>query len=100
MFDFTIVLVSVFEIVVSFIGSGINGNFEWKPCPSCYLWSLVYAQDVFSVFREKGVFDAETGRKLLKTLLSKGGSQDEAEQLETFLGRAPRAEAFLKSVGL
>lgn len=34
-----------------------------------YLWSLVYACDMFSVFKDKGIHDKETGEKLRREVL-------------------------------
>jgi thimet oligopeptidase len=65
-----------------------------------YLWALVFAEDIFSVFEENGVLDKETGRRLADTILSKGSTAEEFELLKAFLGREPRNNAFLKSIGL
>ncbi len=65
-----------------------------------YLWSLVYAEDIFSVFEQKGIMDKATGIKYRNTILAKGGSEDEMQQLRNFLGREPSETAFLKSLGV
>lgn len=65
-----------------------------------YLWSLVYADDIFSVFEQNGLMDKATGLKYRDTILSKGGSEDEMQQLIQFLGRKPNEEAFLKSLDI
>jgi len=65
-----------------------------------YLWSLVYAEDIFSVFKQKGILNKEMGVKYRHTILAKGGSEDEMQQLINFLGRQPSEEAFLKSLGV
>ena len=65
-----------------------------------YMWSLVYAQDMFSLFEENGVLDQETGSRYRDIILAKGSSQDELELVKEFLGRDPQNEAFLKSLGL
>jgi thimet oligopeptidase len=65
-----------------------------------YLWAKVYAEDVFSVFRKEGVFNTETGLRLKKSLLSRGGTMEEKDMLLSFLGREPNEEAFLKSLGI
>ncbi|SFE63254.1 M3 family metallopeptidase [Thermoflexibacter ruber] len=65
-----------------------------------YLWSLVYADDIFSVFEQKGILNKEVGVRYRNTILSKGGSEDEMQQLINFLGREPSEEAFLKSLGV
>ena len=65
-----------------------------------YLWSKVYAQDIFSVFEKNGVLNPATGVKYRKLILEKGATEDEATMLQNFLGRKPNSKAFLKSIGL
>lgn len=65
-----------------------------------YLWSKVYAQDIWSVFEKKGVFDTETGKKFRKIILEPGGSKDPLELVKEFLGREPNHEAFLRELGV
>jgi len=65
-----------------------------------YLWSLVYAQDMFSVFETNGVMDIDTGIRYRDMILANGGSRDELEMVVEFLGRQPNQEAFFKSIGL
>lgn len=65
-----------------------------------YLWSKVYAQDMFSIFDEKGILDTTTGIRYRDIILSSGSSRDELELVKEFLGRDPNNEAFLKELGL
>ncbi len=65
-----------------------------------YLWSLVFAQDIFSVFEKNGVMDAKTGERYRKEILEVAASEDEMDMLRNFLGREPNSEAFMKSLGL
>ncbi|WP_428897165.1 thimet oligopeptidase [Parelusimicrobium proximum] len=65
-----------------------------------YLWSEVIAQDFFSVFEREGIFNPATGRRFRDTVLAVGGTYDEQETAEKFLGRKVSDEAFLKSIGL
>ncbi|MEE9167153.1 MAG: M3 family metallopeptidase [Candidatus Neomarinimicrobiota bacterium] len=65
-----------------------------------YMWSLVYAQDMFSVFEDNGVLDPETGMKFRQVVLERGGSVDPLEMVQEFLGREPNNRAFLRSLGL
>lgn len=65
-----------------------------------YLWSLVYAQDMFSVFEKNGVMDVNTGLRYRDVILSNGGSHDELEMVVEFLGREPNQDAYFKSIGL
>ena len=65
-----------------------------------YLWSLVFAQDIFSVFEKNGVMDSKTGERYRKEILEVAGSQQETDMLRHFLGREPNADAFMRSIGL
>jgi Zn-dependent oligopeptidase len=65
-----------------------------------YLWSRVFAQDIFSVFEKNGVMDAKTGERYRKQILEVAGSQQEKDMLRNFLGREPNSDAFMKSIGL
>jgi len=65
-----------------------------------YLWSKVYAQDIFSVFEKNGVLSPATGVKYRKNILQVGGQEDEMAMLRHFLGREPNSKAFLKSLGI
>lgn len=65
-----------------------------------YMWSKVYAQDMFSVFEENGILDKETGIRYRDIILARGSSMDELELVKEFLGREPNNEAFLRELGL
>ncbi|MBR3288029.1 MAG: Zn-dependent oligopeptidase [Bacteroidales bacterium] len=65
-----------------------------------YLWSLVYAQDIFSVFAREGVMSPLTGARFRDEVLAKGSSEDAMTLLRRFLQREPSQEAFLASIGL
>lgn len=65
-----------------------------------YLWALVYAQDMFSVFVNDGIMNEETGLRFREIILEKGGTEDPYELVIEFLGREPNNDAFLKSLGL
>ncbi|MBV6456939.1 MAG: Oligopeptidase A [Fimbriimonadaceae bacterium] len=65
-----------------------------------YLWSLVYAQDMFQRFEEQGLLNPEAGAYYRKKVLARGGSMDEMDMLRDYLGREPRMDAFLKHLGL
>ena len=65
-----------------------------------YLWSKVFAQDIFSVFEHHGVLDQATGVRYRKDILQEGAQEDEMDMLRHFLGRDPNSKAFLKSLGI
>ena len=65
-----------------------------------YLWALVYADDMFSIFDQNGLMDKTTGLKYRDIILANGSSRDELEMVKEFLGREPNQEAFFKSIGL
>ncbi|HET6993129.1 MAG TPA: M3 family metallopeptidase, partial [Bacteroidia bacterium] len=65
-----------------------------------YLWSLVYASDMFSEFDKTGPLNPDTGKRYRENVLSKGGSDDAINLVHNFLGRDPNNKAFLKQIGL
>ncbi len=64
-----------------------------------YLWAEVLDADAFELFKEKGVFDAETAAALKKVLES-GASEDPMILFETFRGHTPSSDALLRQRGL
>ena len=65
-----------------------------------YLWSEVIAQDFFGEFEKNGVFDTQTGLKFRREVLEKGGTVEEEQMVQNFLGRKESITPFLKSIGL
>ncbi|MBI5208468.1 MAG: Zn-dependent oligopeptidase [Elusimicrobia bacterium] len=65
-----------------------------------YLWAEVFSADMFTRFQAGGLFDGRVGREYRRLILEPGGGEDEAAQLERFLGRPPNEKAFLKSIGI
>lgn len=62
--------------------------------------SQVYSADMFHTVFAKNPMNAEEGRRYRHTVLERGGSQDEMQTLEDFLGRKPSTEAFYRELGL
>ena len=65
-----------------------------------YLWSKVYAEDMFSVFKKNGVMDTKTGIRYRQEVLEKASTKQELDMLRSFLGREPNSDAFLQSLGI
>ena len=65
-----------------------------------YLWSDVYAQDMFTQFAANGLRDTETGKRYRQLILSNGKQRPIEEVVEEFLGRPSNNEAYVRSLGL
>ena len=65
-----------------------------------YLWSKVFALDLFDTINKHGLLNADIGSKYVRDVIGKGGSQDPNDLLQTFLGREPKSDAFFKSLGI
>lgn len=65
-----------------------------------YLWSKVFALDLFAEIKKQGLLNPQVGTKYAQTILAKGGSKDPKQLLVDFLGREPRMDAFIRDLGL
>ncbi|MCX2793960.1 M3 family metallopeptidase [Microbulbifer thermotolerans] len=65
-----------------------------------YKWAEVLSADAFSLFEEKGIFDAATGERFLHAILEQGGSRDALDLFTEFRGREPRIDALLRHSGI
>lgn len=65
-----------------------------------YLWSKVYAEDMFTRFAKEGILNPKTGHDYRTWILEKGSSEDEANIVKGFLGRKPNNKAFLRAIGV
>jgi Zn-dependent oligopeptidase len=62
-----------------------------------YIWSEVYAAEVFQLFKESGdLFNKEIGLHYRQCILERGGTQTGFKMMENLLGRAPNSKMFLK----
>jgi thimet oligopeptidase len=59
-----------------------------------YMWSLVIAKDLFSVFNREGLLNVDVARRYRQQVLEPGGSKDAAELVRDFLGRAFAFDSF------
>jgi thimet oligopeptidase len=65
-----------------------------------YLWSEVFAHDMFSRFKKAGLMSSSVGMELRHKILEKGGMQEPMDLLVDFLGRQPNSDAFLRNNGI
>jgi thimet oligopeptidase len=65
-----------------------------------YMWSKVFALDMFDYIKKQGLLNPEVGEKLINDVLGRGGSADPNELIVEFLGRKPKQDAFLKDIGI
>lgn len=65
-----------------------------------YIWSDVYAQDMFTQFKKNGLLDQQTGMRYRDIILSNGLQKDVVAAVEEFLGRPMNNAAYVKSLGL
>ncbi len=65
-----------------------------------YMWSRVFAEDMAERFRELGMLSPEAGQHYLSTVLGQGGTKSADDMLRDYLGREPKMDAFIRSLGL
>ena len=71
-----------------------------------YLWSEVYADDLFTRFGKRGLLardhllDPKVGMAYRRSILEKGRMLDADVVMKEFLGREPSSEAFFKRLGI
>ncbi len=63
-----------------------------------YLWSAVYAADMFSRFESEGLLNADLGKRYRRTVLERGKMVEASQLLKDFLGREPNPKAFFKKL--
>jgi thimet oligopeptidase len=65
-----------------------------------YLWSKVYAQDLYTRFARVGAFDATAGRAYRDIILAPGATEEPDTLLQKFLGRPLSYDAFFAEMGI
>ena len=65
-----------------------------------YLWSKVFALDLFNEIKKHGLLDPVIGKRYRELVIGRGGSKDPNELLKDFLGREPNSDAFFKDLGI
>lgn len=65
-----------------------------------YLWSEVYAKDMFTEFEKNGLTDTNTGVRYRELILANGTQRDVVKAVEEFLGRPSNNKAYIKGLGL
>ncbi len=65
-----------------------------------YLWSLVFADDVFEQIKKEGLLSAQAGLRYQNAIIGRGGSCDAYDMLRDYLQRDPLPDAFYKKLGL
>ena len=76
-----------------FAGGYAAGYFSYK-------WAEVLSADAYAKFEEDGIFNEETGRHFMQSILEKGGTQKALELFVDFRGREPEIDALLRHTGL
>lgn len=65
-----------------------------------YLWSEVYAEDMFTQFPTENLTSSEVGGRYRRIILEQGNMKDALDLLREFLGREPNADAFFRKLGI
>ncbi len=76
-----------------FAGGYAAGYFSYK-------WAEVLSSDAFSKFEEEGIFNQQTGRHFMQSILEKGGTEKALDLFISFRGREPKIDALLRHTGL
>ena len=65
-----------------------------------YLWSKVYAQDLYTRFAKEGPMNPRTGRAYRDIIVGPAGTQEPDTALQRFLGRPLSYDAFFAEMGI
>jgi len=65
-----------------------------------YLWSLVYAQDLFTAFKTGGLENPVVGMRYRQSILQPSRTYDPDVEVQHFLGRPMNPNAFYEQFGI
>lgn len=65
-----------------------------------YKWAEVLSSDAFSRFEKEGIFNKNTGKAFLHSILEVGGSKKATEAFQAFRGRPATIDALLRHSGI
>lgn len=65
-----------------------------------YLWSKVYAEDLFTRFESNGVLNPKVGEEYRRVILEKGNMKEGQDLLHEFLGRESNPVAFFRKLNI
>ncbi|MGA0559901.1 M3 family metallopeptidase [Larkinella sp. VNQ87] len=65
-----------------------------------YIWSAVLDADAFEVFKQKGLFDAQSAQSFRKNVLERGGTEEPMTLYKKFRGAEPDIKPLLRRRGL
>ena len=65
-----------------------------------YIWSAVYAQDMFTQFKPDRLRDGAVGRRYRHLILANGSQRPIDEAVAKFLGRRMNSKAYIQSLGV
>lgn len=65
-----------------------------------YKWAEVLDADIFSRFKQDGIFNRDTAARFRREILSRGGTEHPAVLFRNFMGREPDNKALLKRMNL
>ena len=65
-----------------------------------YKWAEVLDADIFSRFKQDGIFNRDTAAAFRREILSRGGTEHPAVLFRNFMGREPDNKALLKKMNL
>ena len=81
-------------------GVGVEGSVGYDAGYYGYLWSKVYAQDMFSAFLKGGLENATVGQRYRTAILEPARTYEPDAEVARFLGRPMSPDAFYAEFGI